>query len=104
MPETVWVGRERQIIEISRKDWEQGLAVRSQYIWDRCAFMSDEHHLVRNFVVKELPKAGIPLSPEFIGQELHLPAVRVHSILADLEKRLTFLFRTQKERFPGRTR
>jgi hypothetical protein len=55
--------------------------------------MSAEHHLVRNFVVSELPRIGRPLSPELIAQRLDLPEARVRIILEDLEKHLTFLFR-----------
>ena len=58
--------------------------------------MSEEHHLVRNFVVRELPNAGEPLSPEFIAQELDLPVSRVVLILEELEKHLTFLFRNKQ--------
>jgi len=96
MTENVLVGREREILSISRRDWEQGLAERLHYVRARCGFMSADHHRVRNFVVKEIPKVGKPLAPEFIGQELHLPVARVHSLLADLEKHLTFLFRNRQ--------
>ncbi len=58
--------------------------------------MSDEHHLVRDFVVRELPKVGKPLSPEFIAQKLNLSVDRVKLILDKLEKRLTFLFRNEQ--------
>ena len=50
----------------------------------------------RNFVVRELPNAGEPLSPEFIAQELDLPVSRVNLILEELEKHLTFLFRNKQ--------
>jgi hypothetical protein len=58
--------------------------------------MSESHHLVRNFVVKELPQKGAPLSPEFISQRLDLPLARVNSILEELEKNLTFLYRNKQ--------
>jgi hypothetical protein len=57
--------------------------------------MSAEHHLVRNFVVTELSKVGEPLSPEHIAQELDLPPARLKTILDELEKHMTFLFRDQ---------
>jgi hypothetical protein len=43
-------------------------------------FMVEEHHLVRNFVVRELPRVGAPLSPEVIARSLHLPGDRVEII------------------------
>ncbi len=56
-------------------------------------FMSDDHHRVRDYVVIQLPKAGKPLSPVAIGQALDLPPDRLSTILDDLEKHMTFLFR-----------
>jgi hypothetical protein len=56
-------------------------------------FMSDDHHRVRNFVVRELPRVAEPLSPELIARELDLEASRVVAILDELERRMTFLFR-----------
>ncbi len=57
------------------------------------AFMTADHHRVRNFVVSELPRAAAPLSPELIAGRLDLPVERVVGLLDDLEKHLTFLFR-----------
>jgi hypothetical protein len=57
------------------------------------AFMTPDHHRVRNFVVSELPKAAAPLSPDLIAGRLDLPVEDVVALLDDLEKHLTFLFR-----------
>lgn len=73
------------------------------FIWQRqvkgntgegpTAFMTPDHHRVRDFVVTELPIAGRPLPPELIAARLNLPLDRTIALLDDLEKRLTFLFR-----------
>ena len=55
--------------------------------------MSEEHHLVRDFAVRELPNAGEPLAPVVIASRLDLPVARVQSILDDLEKNMTFICR-----------
>ncbi len=55
--------------------------------------MSSDHHRVRDFAVRELPRHGSPLSPELIARELELPATRVQAVLDELERRLTFLLR-----------
>jgi hypothetical protein len=60
------------------------------------AFMTADHHRVRNFVVSELPRACAPLAPELIAGRLELPLEGVVAILDDLEKHLTFLFRNPK--------
>lgn len=96
MEEQVLIGKERGIMAVSRKAWEQGLAGRVPLIKARLEFMSESHHLVRNFVVKELPQKGAPLSPEFISQRLDLPLAGVNSILEELEKNLTFLYRNKQ--------
>ncbi len=96
MEEQVLIGKERGITTVSRKAWEQGLAGRVPLIKARLEFMSESHHLVRNFVVKELPQKGAPLSPEFISRRLDLPLAGVNSILEELEKNLTFLYRNKQ--------
>jgi hypothetical protein len=63
---------------------------------DPLAFMSKDHHRVRDFAVLELTRSGQPLPPERIAQELHLPPVRVAEILYELEGHKTFLFRNKQ--------
>ncbi len=96
MEEQIFIGKERGILTIPRETWEQGLAGRVPQIKARLDFMTESHHLLRNFVVKELPQAGKPLSPELISRRLDLPLDRVNSILEDLEKNLTFLYRNKQ--------
>ncbi len=59
-------------------------------------FMTDDHRRVHHFVVRELPFAGKPLTPEFLSGKLGLPKDRVVSILNDLEQHMTFLFRNKQ--------
>jgi hypothetical protein len=59
--------------------------------------MSEDHHRVRDFAVRELPRVGQPLSPAYIAQELDLPLARAIAILDELEKNMTFLFRCDGE-------
>ena len=56
-------------------------------------FMGADHHRVRNLVVEEIPRAGKPLTPEWIGQQLSLPIPKVIKILDELERNMTFIFR-----------
>ncbi len=56
-------------------------------------FMTDEHRRVHHFTVRELPRRGGALSPDIIATELGLTRERVVSILDDLEKHMTFLWR-----------
>jgi hypothetical protein len=93
MSETVLLGQGHQIVEISRKKWEGDLSHVPQHSETRLGFMSEEHHLVRYFVVRELPRIGKPLPPEFISESLKLPVMQVNTILDELEKNLFFLVR-----------
>ncbi len=59
--------------------------------------MSEDHHRVRDFAVRELPRAGAPLSPATIARGLDLSLDRTHAILDELEKNMTFLYRGDGE-------
>ena len=95
MSETVLIGRGNEITEIPQKDWESGLSQVKQHIKGRLHFMSEEHHLVHHFVVRELPRIGRPLSPELISERLGISNDRVKDSLDYLEKRMTFLYRNE---------
>ena len=96
MNETVLLGQGRQIVELPRKSWEGHLSQVPQHSEIRLGFISEEHHLVRRFVVRELPRTGNPMQPEFISQNLKLPVARVNTILDDLEMNLFFLVRNNQ--------
>jgi hypothetical protein len=96
MSETILFGRDRQISKIPRATWEEHLTQAPDHARTRLSFMSEEHHQIRYFVVKELPNRGKPLEPEFISQSLQLPLVRVRAILAELEQKLFFLVRNEQ--------
>ena len=59
----------------------------------RLAFMSRNHHTVRDFAVRELPRQDRPLSPIQIAQVTGLSSQTVSAILAELEGNLFFLVR-----------
>jgi hypothetical protein len=96
MNETILLGRGRQMIEIPRAKWEEHLAEVPRHSETRLGFASEEHHLVRYFAVRELPRLGKPIQPELISQELRLSLDRVSSILDDLERNLFFLVRNEQ--------
>lgn len=96
MSETILLGQGRQITEIPRKKWEEYLSQVPQHSETRLGFMSEEHHRVRYFVVRELPRTGKPIQPEFVSQSLELPLARVNTILDELEKNLFFLVRNSQ--------
>lgn len=96
MQEQVLIGKGREITGIPHNVWEEGIRGKVPLVQGRLAFMSGAHHLIRNFVVRELPKMRKPLSPELISEHLNLPKGQVASILEELEKHLTFLYRNNR--------
>ena len=96
MSETVLIGRGENIIKVPRGEWERELIDAPKHIGRRLEFMSPEHHAVRNYVVRELPRCGLPISIAAVSRDLGLSRERTAEIVRDLEKNLFFLAR------PGR--
>ncbi len=95
MRKHILLGLGRTVIPLPSLVWRRGIT-RTARKAIAVASMSEEYHLVRDFVVREIPRAGGPLSPEYIGQELELPVSRVNTVLEELERKLIFLFRNEQ--------
>jgi hypothetical protein len=93
MTDTVLIGRGKTIRSIPQAEWEQELSSAPEHIARRLKFMSPDHHLVRNFVVRELPRLGWPIPLTDISLALQLTETRTKSIVEDLERNLFFLVR-----------
>ena len=78
-----------QSFEILRRQLEPALLSRSP----RLAFMTEEHHRLRDFVVVELPKRGRAIPPEHIAKRTGISLERVRGILEELERNRFFLVR-----------
>ncbi len=95
MKEKIFIGRNRQILAIPQETWKGHLTQAPQHSQTRLRFMTDAHHLVRYFVVKELVIQQKPLEPLFIAQALDMPLAEVAHILEELERKLFFLVRNE---------
>jgi hypothetical protein len=93
--ETILVGSEDEIMRLSAADWKLALADAPEHISHRLDFMSDDHHRVRNFVVREMPRIGRPIDPHLVSDALHLSPGLTEKILDELEKGLFFLVRDE---------
>ncbi len=93
MKDRALLGLGRHMIPLPRMLWQRRIKSQARKIRASLGFMSQDHRRVHHFVVAELPRAGEPLGPETIAQKLDLAAANVISILGELERRLTFLFR-----------
>jgi hypothetical protein len=93
MSDAILLGRGRQLSELSRQTWEHDLAKVPEQMAERLAFMSEAHHRVRSWVVRELPHQNTPIPVEAIALALGILEAHVKSLLDDLERHLFFLVR-----------
>jgi hypothetical protein len=95
MDKSLLLGIWRFWLRIPRPIWQQEVARSARANQKSLLFMKAEHHKIRDFVVRELPRFGQPIAPETIAQRLGMNLEKVVSILDELEKNLTFLFRNE---------
>jgi hypothetical protein len=95
MKNNLLLGIWRHLLPVPRAFWQNEVARTTARTTRHLKFMSERHQRVRNFVVRELPRVGKPLTPEFIAQAIDLPIAEVIALLDELEKHLTFLFRNR---------
>jgi hypothetical protein len=93
MNKSLLLGFKRFLLRIPRPIWQQEVARSARAGQKSLAFMTSDHHRVRDFVVREMPRIAMPIPPERIAQDLGLELGRVVSILDELERKLTFLYR-----------
>jgi hypothetical protein len=96
MNNSILLGFHRFMLRIPRPVWQQEIARGERAAKASIEFMTDDHHRVRDFVVREMPRIGEPISPGVIGQSLDLVPDILIPILDELEGKLTFLFRNQR--------
>ena len=90
MNNALLLGVWRIMISLPPELWQKELAKETQ---SDLAFMTPDHQLVRDFVVREMPRYNQPLRPETIAAAVGLSIERVRSVLEELEHAKTFLFR-----------
>jgi hypothetical protein len=96
MKETILLGQGQQIIEVPQTMWKQHLDQTPEHGNAVLSFMTEEHHQVRYFVVKEIAISQKPIEPTLISERLKLPLDQVNHILDELEKKLFFVVRNEQ--------
>jgi len=92
MKDRVLIGGGEKIYEIPAENWRKHLTEGREHMQVRSGFMTEDHHRVRNFAVRELPRnQGKALSAAEISRRLDLSLDRVVTILEELQKNLFFL-------------
>ncbi len=93
MKDALLLGVWKYLLRIPGFAWKAQIGDMSKLNAARLAFMTDDHHKVRDFVVTEIAAKGVPLTPVHISQALQIETGRVIEILDELEKNMTFLYR-----------
>jgi hypothetical protein len=93
MSGTILVGSGREIQRVADDAFVQGIKGLPLRMEARLAFMTRDHHVVRDFVVREMPRQPTPISPQQISLVTGLDLRKVSVILSDLERHLFFLVR-----------
>ncbi len=96
MKNKLMLGVWRLMLSVPPFLWEKEVEKSRKKIRASLDFMSPDHRKVHHCAVRELPRVGKPMSPEFVAGEMGLPTDRVKEILGDLEKHMTFLFRNEE--------
>jgi hypothetical protein len=93
---TILVGSGLEIRRVPDDAFVQGIKGLPSRMEARLAFMTRHHHVVRDFVVREMPRQPRPISPQQISLVTGLDLRKVSVILSDLERHLFFLVRDSK--------
>jgi hypothetical protein len=96
MSATLLVAQGNQITRMPEAVWKGHLSEAPDHIRSRLTFMTEDHHRVRYFVVRELPRFGRPIPVKAIATALDLAVGRVDEILSELERNLFFLWRNNE--------
>ena len=96
MNNNLLLGVWRYLLPVPRGVWQSQVRKEAKLFDSRLDFMTQEHHLVRDFTVRELSRVGKPLAPEYIAQALELPLAQVVTILNELETHMSYIFRNQQ--------
>ena len=73
MEKNILLGRGREMLEIPQETWKKDLERALQHSQSRLNFMTDAHHQIRYFVVKEMVIRQKPIEPELISEKLNIP-------------------------------
>jgi len=93
---TLLVGSRETINRVPDTGFKAALAKLPESFAARLAFMTPEHHRVRNFAVREmLYESDRPIKVDRLAATLGLPLLKVQAIVEDLERNLFFLVRNE---------
>ena len=89
------LARGRELHKQPVAEWQAGVRHSTNKTRGHLAFMTADHHAVRNFAVTSLPRFNRPLPLTEVAARLRLPLSRVQAITEELERNLFFLIRDE---------
>ncbi len=91
---TVLVARKNTFERVDEDAWRRAVEAAVVHMPGRLAFMTPDHHRVRNAAVRGLPaNGGRPLSMAQVAQVTGVPEEKTREIAAELERNLFFVVR-----------
>lgn len=97
MQDALLVGVGPFILAVPPFLWRQAVAADAKRMGARLHFMSENHHRVRDFAVQQLTRKGAPVLTTEVAESLGLDLATTTQLIEDLERNLTFLYRTQPD-------
>lgn len=80
------MGAGREIRRVPNDAFTQGIQGLPVRMTSRLAFMTSDHHLVRDFVVREMPRQRNPIPLPAIANAIGLDLQKVSILLSNLER------------------
>ncbi len=88
----------RHFLPLPAALWHRLIRRMARRIRNEDSLLTDRHRAVQHFAVREIPRAGGPLTPEAIAAGTAIPIAEVVAILRQLERRKRFLWRDPRGR------
>ena len=97
MKDNIYLGMGGLFIPIPSFIWRRLVAKTASDAEDNLNFMSADHHKVRDFVVTQIPQVDGPISTAAIAENLDMRVEDAKRIIDELERGMTFLYRSRPE-------
>ena len=97
MKDKIYLGVGHYFIPIPSFIWRRLVAKTANDAEGNLNFMSADHHKVRDFVVTQIPQIDGPISTATIAENLDMRVEDAKRIIDELERGMTFLYRSRPE-------
>ena len=84
-------------VRVPKVLWRRIIDAEARRGKSRAEWFTEDHHRVRDFVVTEIGRTGEPVDVEQIAATCGISKQRALVIIEELEKGMTFLFRTDRD-------